>query len=945
MRGGVVFYRGTGAAARAYVESDHSHADEYYLENGDAIAQLTVRDSSGEVRIASDLDGEQYQAWVDWRDPVTGESRGVPRDETRITKEGEITTRPSSPRFAEMTVNCDKSLSVAAALFPEVSAALDDAQAQAADAMGSYLARNSVTRVGSRGEQEFVPVERFEQVAVVHRTSRAGDPHRHIHVQWNLRVFAADRWRGLHTAATIKQQGALRGVAEAVISAHPGLRAALRSAGLTYDATTGKVVELAAHAELMSKRAMQVQQNLAMIEAEWRAANPGREPLHAQRREWDQQAWALGRPQKVHDTGRAEDRWTGELYAAGLRVGDFRGRDNVTPPIELHQVDRAAVTHAAIGALEQSRSAWSLADLQGQIGTTLAQQGVIGSRREIEDWVMSTAAAAADTLLRIDIDYAGEVPDWVRWVTSERVVAVEEDLRAWFAERGLQSVLVTGGATIDGLTSAQSDAARALGGTAPLVVVEGAAGAGKTTMLAAAAGVAAADGRRIVVVAPTLVAAEEAGAALGTSASSAHKLAHEYGFRQDDDGRWSRLAIGDVDMFTGAVYEGPAAEYRVDERTRIIVDEAGMIDQDVAHALFQIADQERASVAFVGDRAQLAAVGRGGVLDMAVAAHPTPLDLTDVHRFRDAQDRPDHEYAALTLQMRDRDRPGELFDRLYDRGHIAVHATIEDVRSAVTDDAITRARAGGTVAIAAATNEEASAINAVVQKAHADAGHTRAARVEVTGSDLLTLRLGDRIMTRENNRELGVANRRVWDVQRVHRDGAITVTDGARVTKLPNSYVRQHTHLAYASTEYGVQGSTVQAGHGIITDASTASAVYVAATRGRQSNTLHVVAETREQARSMFIDAMRRDNGDRGIETAREAARRDLDGIVGTRRPNEAHREQARWWGVDVDRAAADTARTKPTRRQARDSEATRIVRDTEAKRNRTRRRDRGLDL
>ena len=42
-----------------------------------------------------------------------------------------------------------------------------------------------------------------------------------------------------------------------------------------------------------------------------------------------------------------------------------------------------------------------------------------------------------------------------------------------------------------------------------------------------------------------------------------------------------------------------------------------MLDQDTARALLTIADETGARVAFVGDRHQLPAVGRGGVLDHA----------------------------------------------------------------------------------------------------------------------------------------------------------------------------------------------------------------------------------------------------------------------------------------------------------------------------------------
>lgn len=965
MRGGVVFYRGAGAAARAYLESDHSHADEYYLENGDAVAEWTALDSTGAVRDAVQLDGDSYQAWVDWRDPLTGEQRGIPRDEVRVATSGEVVTRPASPRFAEMTVNCDKSLSVAAALFPEISAALDAAQSDAAAAMGSYLAQNSVTRVGPRGAQEFVPVERFEQVSVVHRTSRAGDPHRHIHVQWNTRVFADGKWRGLHTAATIKQQGALRGVAEAVISGHAGLRGALHSAGLTFDASTGRVVELAKHAELMSKRAIQVQQNVSKLERAWREQNPGQEPPQSVLREWDQQAWALDRPHKTHDAGRAEDRWLGELHEAGLQTAGFTGRAE-GEAIALGDVDRAHVTQMAVAALEESKSAWSVADLEGEIGAALGQSGMVASREEVEAWVTDTAQAAAGTLLRLDIDYQAEVPDWVRWITSERVVAVEDDLRRAFAQRGLESALVTGEPVLGNLTQTQSDAARALGGTAPLVVVEGAAGAGKTTMLKAAAELAGEQGRRFVVVAPTLRAAQEAGAVLGTPASSAHKLAHEYGFRRDTFGRWTRLAEGEIDPGTWFEYQGPTEEFRVDAGTRIIVDEAGMIDQDMAHALVQIAEENGAALAFVGDRAQLPAVGRGGVLDMAVDAHPTPLDLTELHRFVTPDGTLDQEYAELTLQMRSREQPGELFDQLHERGNVIVHETMDDARAAITADAIARAQAGSSVAIAAATNDEAAALNALIQQARAEAGHTNKAGTEISGSDFLTVRNGDRLMTRKNDRELGVANRDVWNVRRVHSDQSVTVTDGKRVVKLPAEYVKEHTHLAYAATEFGVQGATVQAGHGLVTDSSSASAVYVAATRGREANTLHVVAETRLQARELFMQAMTREAGDRGVENKRDAARRDLDGVTGTRTHTESQREQAAWWGVDVDKPTprgAASARTSDDRderetargrskganrapeastRSARDTEATRIARDEAKTRQQSHDRGRG---
>ena len=136
-----------------------------------------------------------------------------------------------------------------------------------------------------------------------------------------------------------------------------------------------------------------------------------------------------------------------------------------------------------------------------------------------------------------------------------------------------------------------------------------------------------------MVVTPTLKAAEVAAAETGADGHSAAWLIHQHGWRWDDDGHWTRRPDATPD---------PAARLRPGDL--LLVDEAGMLDQDTARALLTIADETGARVALVGDRHQLPAVGRGGVLDHAVAwAHPTAVvTLEKVHRFTD----PD--YAALS---------------------------------------------------------------------------------------------------------------------------------------------------------------------------------------------------------------------------------------------------------------------------------------------------------
>src|SRR3712207_8234369 len=92
-----------------------------------------------------------------------------------------------------------------------------------------------------------------------------------------------------------------------------------------------------------------------------------------------------------------------------------------------------------------------------------------------------------------------------------------------------------------------------------------------------------------------------------------------------------------------------------------------MLDQDTARALLTVADECRVRLALLGDRHQLTAVGRGGVLDLAARqVDPTGhLTLDGVHRFTRVDDDgmpvPDTAYADL----RSEEHTSELQSRQY----------------------------------------------------------------------------------------------------------------------------------------------------------------------------------------------------------------------------------------------------------------------------------------
>jgi exodeoxyribonuclease V alpha subunit len=141
-----------------------------------------------------------------------------------------------------------------------------------------------------------VPVERIEAVSVRHYTSRAGDPHRHLHLQINARVFAVGKWRGLHTIGVRDSIDAINGIGHAAMMTDPQFRSALAAHGFTLDLATGEARELAEFSGAFSARARQIGRNIDRYEAGWRDAHPGQEPGPKLRRGWDARAWAEARP-------------------------------------------------------------------------------------------------------------------------------------------------------------------------------------------------------------------------------------------------------------------------------------------------------------------------------------------------------------------------------------------------------------------------------------------------------------------------------------------------------------------------------------------------------------------------------------------------------------------------------------------------------------------------
>jgi conjugative relaxase-like TrwC/TraI family protein len=469
----MVVYRNSPAAARACLEADRGRVDDYYLREETALAQRFSASPTTGVDHLGSLSGDGYEAWVAGVDPDTG----IPK--------GNLRSSGNAVRFVEVTVNGPKSWSIAAAIHPDISVAYDKAQDRAAEQIIGWLAQHATTRIGPRGGQVQVPVTEIEAVTVRHYTSRAGDPHRHLHLQVNARVQAEGKWYGLHTVGVRDSLDAINGIGHAAMMTDPAFRTALASHGYTLDPRTGEIAQMSEYVGAFSTRTRQIETNLDRYEAAWRRANPGQEPGPVLRQRWDHRAWNDARPGKIVPKSGEEitAAWLGELHALGYR-------DPAGPVLDLAvrpgEMNRGEAVEAVLARLGARRSAWNAADVRGEVEQHLARAGIVTDaavRLEIAEDLTARALAGCVPLL----DRPG-LPEHLRALTSPHVLAVEADLVSRLAARAVTepvTVAVSPQVTA-GLDAAQRQVAAALAGDGRLLVVEGAAGAGKTTTLAAA---------------------------------------------------------------------------------------------------------------------------------------------------------------------------------------------------------------------------------------------------------------------------------------------------------------------------------------------------------------------------------------------------------------------------------------------------------------------------
>jgi conjugative relaxase-like TrwC/TraI family protein len=839
-------------------------------------------------------------------------------------------TDPHSVPYFDLTISAVKSVSVlhasyriaarqarqhgehdqAAALdarADEIETALLDSAREAV----AWLERHATyTRTGHHSSRtgEWRDGDGLVASLFLHHLSRDGDPQLHVHVAvWN-RVQRADgadaKWRTLDSRSLHNQRLAVAPVADriletrlcalghAMVSRADGNGAEV--GGVSQDvmdlfssrsvAVTGELARLArdyeaVHGRLPSRRTLwlhqQAGQNTRRTKAQARRTIAGQtgteEPTQAQRlAAWEAQ------------TARREVQ---TLSAVHEQVAAFAAARAGRAPAVLDDAAKRTAARIAVAEVQKHHAVWSMAQLRFEVHRALpvlspgidgpavvdeiarlAVRGRVGT-----DVVQVTAPDPADvTSLGIRASDGGSIcrpPNEERYCTLAHLDTEEQMVEA--AKRSVPQLIGHEQAQIPaertGLTAEQRDAVvMMLTATTATTVLVAPAGAGKSHTMAEFARLwTSFTGRRVI--------------GLTTSTNAARVLTHEGLAESYNIAEFLGKTEGSDEL------RRPVPLHRDDV---LVLDEASQLSTADLAMIGEAARQAGARIVATGDPAQLGAVEAGGMFRLLAQEVPAAR-LHEVRRFDAEWER------QASIRLRD--------------GDLAAAAAYDwhgRIRGADTETACDRAASmwladhlrGQDVLLLAGSNAEAAGLSRRVQAKLTQLGTVGPPQAPLADGnhagvgDLVRARLnteidaGGRQLTNRDTLQITAFRGPDAEVRRQRLDG--TWTGPFRV---PRSYLAPHAELAYAGNVHVAQGRTVDTAHLLVTGTLSRQALYVGMTRGRQSNTAHVITgntappgrKPYQQAtpESVLASIMDRDDGDL---SATEQIRRAQDQSGGT---------------------------------------------------------------
>ncbi len=781
----------------------------------------------------------------------------------------------------DLTFTAPKSASVLWALADDATRSVIYAAHRAALASSLEFVEQAVirTRVGDAGRHQ-VRTRGMVAAAFDHWDTRAGDPNLHTHIVIANKVQGPDgAWRSVDGRTVHASVVTVSELYDALLADQLARRLPIEWSMRGRGPRRNPAFELAgiddgllAHFSTRSKR-------IHCAEEEWRAtfeADHGRAPTRIETTRARQHLTRSTRPAKtVRPLAELLAEWANRARAlTGIEPRDLAARALTGVygrPLRAHDVGpevRAAMAAQVLDDVSTRRSVWTTWNLGASAvrASKLLRMASPVERRALLNAITADAAAACvqlDDSREPSTRRVGESLFTTTELLGAEKVLIDAAETDGFPRRTMSLPIPPRAVAESGrgvLADDQRAAVEAVIGSGRLLdVIVGPAGSGKTTTLAALTSAWRRGVGPVVGLAPSATAARTLANSLRVPCETTAKWLHEsvgdgaaarslkYAQALEDEVAGDYLASRTAQEKQWSL-RAEQERWRFEPGQLVIVDEASLADTRALAAIVEQARAATAKVVLVGDHLQRGSVDAGGAFGMLARRGPT-AELTNLWRFSQPWE------ARASLELR-RAHPDAL--DAYE-AHGAVTSGGHDAMLDAAVEAVGAAQQQGRIAVLQAVdNRTVRDLNARIRADRVATGDV--SPVGATLHDGLTAGVGDRIVTRRNDRRLAtsdgfVRNGALWDVVAVLPDGGLRVRPAVpghepdvapRTVRLPGAYVADEVELGYATTVARTQGMTVDETHTIATPAMGREDLYVAMTRGRHSNRVYAVIDDGE---------------------------------------------------------------------------------------------------
>ena len=778
--------------------------DDYYAGRGESPG-LWAGTGAGGLGLGGVVEDGALGTLLRGVDPATGTALRAPVRERRITvrtldlESGEWREQPK--RLApvsgyDLVFSCPKSVSLVHALTGDerVRREIDDAHETACRAALGYLEREACVVRRGHGGVGRERGEGFVAAAYRHRTSRAQDPHLHTHViVANMARSEDGEWRALDGEAILRTYRLAAGY--------------LYEAQLRHELTRRLGVEWKEPVKGMAELTQVPEQAV-------RAFSSRRQSLVDHMKALGTEGFAAARvaalatreAKEQVDLPKLRQEWLERAAEHGLGQPELRRVVHDCRPA--FEIDSEALASVVLGAdgLTATRTTFAAPELVRAVAGSLRQGATVNQVLEATDELSQ--------LPGVELVEPGDVPGRpARFTTHELLEVEREALRLATDGRDIDAPVADGRTLLRtladaGLSRQQHQLVRDAALTRDRIVCTiGVAGSGKTTALRTLGEAYRQSGIPVLGAAPSGRAADELAGATGIPSSTLHRL------------------------LIDASREGS-----LPHRSVLVIDEAGMAETRVLAPLLRLVEHAEGKAILVGDPHQLPAVGAGGLYH-ALCDELGATNLTENRRQHDVTER-----RALA-----RLRTGDAEPYL---SYAAKHGRLN------VDDEPTLAKQRlledwwQTASTAPAGSVMIAYHRADVQDLN-EAARTLMQRAGRLGHDARILgerefRVGDRVVCRRNDRQLGLRNGTRATV--IALDAGLALhTDLGELRTVPPEYASEHVEHGYALTGHAAQGATFERafvllqGHGALQEWG-----YVACSRGRDKTRLYLAAPPTE---------------------------------------------------------------------------------------------------